>query len=82
MVEDITVTLGRLALAVRDREPVGIHLTRQRAVDLKQVGVELGVRYALSGSVRKEGTAYASLCNSPTLSMAGKSGATVSTAIQ
>src|SRR5262249_31635387 len=41
------------ALAVRGRAQFEFHLQGPRAVDVKQVGCELGVRYVLEGSVRK-----------------------------
>jgi adenylate cyclase len=41
-------------LALRHRTQLKLHLQRQ-AVDVKQVGRELGVRYVLEGSVRKGG---------------------------
>jgi TolB-like protein/DNA-binding CsgD family transcriptional regulator len=54
MVEDITLALGRLPwlFVVGSRSAFTY---KDRTVDLKHVGLELGVRYALSGSVRKEG---------------------------
>ena len=54
MVEDIITALSRIALAVRHRPQFELHLQGQ-AVDVKQVGRELGVRYVLEGSVRKAG---------------------------
>jgi len=54
MVEDITIALGRLPwLFVIGSSSAFTY--KNRAVDLRQVGTELGVRYALRGSVRKEG---------------------------
>jgi TolB-like protein len=53
MVEDITIALGRLPwLFVIGSASAFTYKTR--AVDLRQIGSELGVRYALTGSVRKE----------------------------
>jgi TolB-like protein/DNA-binding CsgD family transcriptional regulator len=54
MVEDITVALGRLPwlFVIGSRSAFTY---KQRSVDVRQIGRELGVRYALSGSVRKEG---------------------------
>jgi len=53
MVEDITIALGRLPwLFVIGSASAFTY--KHRAVDLRQVGTELGVRYALQGSVRKE----------------------------
>jgi TolB-like protein len=55
MVEDITIALGRLPwLFVIGSSSAFTY--KSRSVDLRQVGSELGVRYALSGSVRKEGS--------------------------
>jgi TolB-like protein/DNA-binding CsgD family transcriptional regulator len=52
MVEEITVALGRLPwlFVIGSRSAFTY---KGRPTDLKQVGAELGVRYALSGSVRK-----------------------------
>jgi TolB-like protein len=44
----------RHPLAARDRRQFELHLQGQ-AVDLKQMGRELGVRYVLVGSIRKPG---------------------------
>jgi TolB-like protein len=54
-VEDITITLGRLPwlFVIGSRSAFTY---KNRAVDVRQIGVELGVRYVLMGSVRKEGT--------------------------
>jgi TolB-like protein/DNA-binding CsgD family transcriptional regulator len=54
MVEDITVALGRLPwLFVIGSNSALTY--KNRTFDFRQVGKELGVRYALRGSVRKEG---------------------------
>jgi TolB-like protein/tetratricopeptide (TPR) repeat protein len=53
MVEDITIALGRLPwLFVIGSASAFTY--KNRAVDVRQIGSELGVRYALKGSVRKE----------------------------
>jgi tetratricopeptide (TPR) repeat protein len=55
MVEDITTALSRLRwLFVIARNSSFTY--KGRAVDVKQVGRELGVRYVLEGSVRKAGS--------------------------
>jgi TolB-like protein len=55
MVEEIITALSRLRwLFVVARNSCFTY--KGRAVDIKQVGVELGVRYVLEGSVRKSGT--------------------------
>lgn len=51
-----------------------------RAVDVKQIGRELGVRYVLEGSVRRAGTRLPSLVSSSTPRRASISGPTVTTA--
>jgi TolB-like protein/DNA-binding CsgD family transcriptional regulator len=53
MVEEITVALGRLPwlFVIGSRSAFTF---KARALDVRQVGAELGVRYVLSGSVRKE----------------------------
>jgi TolB-like protein/DNA-binding CsgD family transcriptional regulator len=53
MVEDITIALGRLPWLFVIGSSSALTY-KNRAVDLRQVGSELGVRYALMGSVRKE----------------------------
>ena len=54
MVEDITVALGRWSwLFVIASSSAFAY--KGRLVDVRQVGVELGVRYVLTGSVRKAG---------------------------
>jgi TolB-like protein len=54
VVEDITMALSRLHwLFVIARNSSFTY--KGRAVDVKQVGRELGVRYVLEGSVRKAG---------------------------
>ncbi|HSK30711.1 MAG TPA: CadC-family transcriptional regulator, partial [Candidatus Limnocylindria bacterium] len=54
MVEDITIALGHLPwLFVIGSASAFTY--KNRAADLKQLGSELGVRYVLMGSVRKEG---------------------------
>jgi len=55
MVEEITTALSRVrSLFVIARNSAFTY--KGRAVDIKQVGRELGVRYVLEGSVRKSGT--------------------------
>src|SRR3979411_2196418 len=55
MVEDIISGLSRIRwLFVIARNSTFIY--KGRAVDVKQVGRELGVRYVLEGSVRKGGS--------------------------
>jgi len=55
MVEDIITSLSRIKwLFVIARNSTFTY--KGRAVDMKQVGRELGVRYVLEGSVRKAGT--------------------------
>jgi class 3 adenylate cyclase len=57
MVEDIITTLSRFkSLFVVARNSSFTY--KGRAVDIKQVGRELGVRYVLEGSVRKAGVAF------------------------
>ena len=54
MVEDIITALSRIKwLFVIARNSSFVY--KGRAVDVKQVGRELGVRYVLEGSVRKSG---------------------------
>ena len=54
MVEDIITTLARMgAFFVIARNSTFVY--KGKAVDVKQVGRELGVRYVLEGSVRKAG---------------------------
>jgi TolB-like protein/DNA-binding CsgD family transcriptional regulator len=54
MVEDITIALGHLpSLFVIGSASAFTY--KNRTVDLRQIGSELGVRYVLMGSVRKEG---------------------------
>jgi adenylate cyclase len=54
MVEDITIALGRLHwLFVIGSASAFTY--KSRTIDVRQIGSELGVRYALKGSVRKEG---------------------------
>jgi adenylate cyclase len=54
MVEDIVTGLARIKwLFVISRNSTFIY--KSRAIDVKQVGRELGVRYLLEGSVRKSG---------------------------
>ena len=52
MVDDIITGLCAHQMAVRHRAQLDLHL-QGPAVDVKQVGRELGVRYVLEGSVRK-----------------------------
>jgi TolB-like protein len=55
LVEDITTALSRISsLFVIARNSAFTY--KGRAVDVRQVGRELGVRYVLEGSVRKTGT--------------------------
>jgi adenylate cyclase len=55
MVEDITTALSRIrSLFVISRNSAFTY--KGRAVDVRQVGRELGVRYVLEGSVRKAGS--------------------------
>ncbi len=55
LVEDITTALSRIrALFVIARNSAFTY--KGRAVDVRQVGRDLGVRYVLEGSVRKTGT--------------------------
>jgi TolB-like protein/DNA-binding CsgD family transcriptional regulator len=55
MAEDITIALGRLPwLFVIGSASAFTY--KNRAIDLRQIGSELGVRYLLMGSVRKEGS--------------------------
>jgi TolB-like protein/DNA-binding CsgD family transcriptional regulator len=61
MVEDITIALGRLPwLFVIGSASAFTYKTR--TADIRQIGVELGVRYALKGSVRKEGSRVRITC--------------------
>ena len=39
---------------LRDRPQHGFHLTRASAIDAKEIGKELGVRYVLEGSVQRD----------------------------
>lgn len=53
IVEDISIALGRFSwLFVIASSAVSVY--KGRALDLRQVGMELGVRYALCGSIRKD----------------------------
>jgi adenylate cyclase len=55
MVEDITTALSRIrSLFVIARNSA--YTYKGRAVDVRQVGRELGVHYVLEGSVRKAGS--------------------------
>ena len=66
MVEDIITGLSRIKwLFVIARNSSFVY--KGKAVDVRQVGRELGVRYVLEGGVRKAGTAYASprSCSKP-----------------
>ena len=53
MTEEFTTSCSH-RLAVRHRAQLSFHL-QDRAVDIKQVGREFGVRYVLEGSVRRSG---------------------------
>jgi len=53
MTEDITIALGRLPWLFVIAS-ASAFTYKFRSVDLRQVGLELGVQYALTGSVRKE----------------------------
>ena len=53
MVEDIITALSRIQVGCSSSPAIRASPTRARAVDVKQVGRELGVRYVLEGSVRK-----------------------------
>ena len=55
MVEDIITALCTDALAFCHRAKLELYATKGSAVDVKQVGRDLGVRYVLEGSVRKAG---------------------------
>jgi class 3 adenylate cyclase len=60
--EDLTTDLSRLAdMFVISRSTAFSY--RGKRVDAKQIGRELGVRYVLEGSVRRSGTASASMPN-------------------
>jgi hypothetical protein len=66
MVEDIITGLSRIKwLFVIARNSSFVY--KGKAVDVRQVGSELGVRYVLEGGVRKAATAYASQpsCSKP-----------------
>ena len=54
MVEEITMALGRLPWLFVIAS-ASAFTYKNRAVDLRQVGIELGVRYVLQGSIRREG---------------------------
>ena len=54
MVEEIITALSRVSSALRYRA-MSSFAYKGRAVDIRQVGRELGVRYALEGSVRRSG---------------------------
>ena len=57
MVEDIITALSRFrSLFVIARNSSFTY--RGRAVDVRQVGRELGVRYVLEGSVRRRGSGF------------------------
>ncbi len=59
VVEDIITALSRFkSLFVIARNSSFTY--KGKAVDIKQVGRELGVRYVLEGSVRKAGSRFAS----------------------
>lgn len=61
MVEDITIALGRLPwLFVIGSASAFTY--KSRSVDVRQIGAELGVRYALKGSMRKEGNRVRITC--------------------
>jgi len=78
-VEEITTAISRLPwLFVIARNSSFTY--KGRAVDVKQVARELGVRYVLEGSVRRPVTACASPANSSTRPAAPISGPTASTA--
>ena len=82
MVEDIITALSRFkALFVIARNSSFTY--KGRAVDVKQVGRELGVRYVLEGSVRKAANRVASRGSSsiPLLGhICGRTGLTVGSA--
>ena len=54
VVEDIITALSRVQVAIRHRSQFRFTY-KGSAVDVRQVGRELGVRYVLEGSVRKAG---------------------------
>jgi TolB-like protein len=54
MVEDITLALGRFSWLFVIAS-ASAFTYKDRIVDVRQVGVELGVRYVLQGSVRRDG---------------------------
>ena len=61
MVEDITIALGRLPwLFVIGSASAFTY--KSRSVDVRQIGAELGVRYALKGSMRREGNRVRITC--------------------
>ena len=62
IVEEIITALSRIQLAFRHRSKFKLYV-QGKAIDIRQVGRELGVRYVLEGSVRKAGGRYASLGN-------------------
>ena len=60
--EDLTTDLSRLAGMLVISHNTAITY-RNRSVDTKQIGYELGVRYVLEGSVRRSGNRVKSTHN-------------------
>ena len=56
LVEDIITALSRVQVAYSSSREIRPSPTKARAVDIRQVGRDLGVRYVLEGSVRKAGS--------------------------